>query len=192
MVPGAGSGKNYCRPRTAGHSVTTMVPSGSRSRVGAYRPNNCRHHHVPVARFSAMLVNQYCQSTARICRGRVLRKRIEGKQGEHIFFEELAFELITPGLSVVAPRGCIQKRQLALLARQSHEASYQASCEGKWHSQEDRLAYFPSLLRHLAEGEWRRRQDGPGNFTAREQQNNARCLHASGELEQAEPHRARL
>jgi hypothetical protein len=61
----------------------------------------------------------------------------------------------------------------------------QASCEGKWHSQEDQLAHFPSLRRHIAEGEWRRRQDGPGTLTAREQQNNARCLHASGELEQA-------
>ena len=60
----------------------------------------------------------------------------------------------------------------------------QASCEGKWHSQEDRLAYFPSLLRHLAEGEWRRRQDGSGALTAREQQNSARRLYASGELEQ--------
>jgi hypothetical protein len=80
---------------------------------------------------------------------------------------------------------CQSSAKAALLARQSHEASHQASCEGKWHSQEDRLAYFPSLLRHLAEGEWRRRQDGSGALTAREQQNNARCLHASGELEQA-------
>jgi integrase len=37
----------------------------------------------------------------------------------------------------------------------------------------------------LLKGEWRGRQDGSGALTAREQQNNARCLHASGELEQA-------
>jgi integrase len=35
-----------------------------------------------------------------------------------------------------------------------------------WHN-------FPPLLRHLAEGEWRRRQDGSGALTTREQQNNA-------------------
>jgi integrase len=50
---------------------------------------------------------------------------------------------------------------------------------------ENWLAYFSSFLRHLAEGERRGRQDGSGALTAREQQDNARCLHASGELGQA-------
>src|SRR6202030_509508 len=76
----AGSGKNYCCGRAAGHSVTTMLPSGFRSSVGAYRPKNCRRHHIPVARFSAMLVNQYCQSTARICRGGSCGKGLPAKR----------------------------------------------------------------------------------------------------------------
>ena len=61
----------------------------------------------------------------------------------------------------------------------------QASCEGKWHSQEHRLAYFPAFLRHIAEGERRGCQNRSGALTAREQQDHARCLHASSELEQA-------
>src|SRR5256885_934889 len=51
--------------RTVGHSVTLILPSASRCKVGAYNPTNCRCHHIPVCRFSAMVVNQYCQSTAR-------------------------------------------------------------------------------------------------------------------------------
>src|SRR6266849_9257107 len=74
----ARSDKHYCCCTAAGHSATTMVPSGSRSRVGAYSPNSCRRHHIPVARFSAMLVNQYCQSTARICRGGSCGKGLPG------------------------------------------------------------------------------------------------------------------
>src|SRR5215467_10934003 len=54
---------------TVGHSTTVIFPSGARSRVGAYRPKYCRRHQFPVARFSAIDVNQYCQSTARICWG---------------------------------------------------------------------------------------------------------------------------
>jgi hypothetical protein len=61
---------------------------------------------------------------------------------------------------------------------------YQASCEGKWHQQEHRLAHFPPLLRHVAEGQ-RRCQNRSGALTTREQQNNPRRLHASRELEQA-------
>src|SRR5215472_7647316 len=54
---------------TSGDWMTWMLPSDSRSRVGAYSPRYSRRHQFPVARFSAMVVNQYCQSTARICRG---------------------------------------------------------------------------------------------------------------------------
>src|ERR1700730_7840336 len=52
-----------------GHSTTLMPPSGPRSSVGAYRPNSCLRHHIPVTRFSDVVVNQYCQSTARILCG---------------------------------------------------------------------------------------------------------------------------
>src|SRR5436309_4986059 len=52
-----------------GHSKTAILPSGCRSNVGAYRPSCCLLHHVPCERFSAGVVNQYCQITARICRG---------------------------------------------------------------------------------------------------------------------------
>src|SRR5579871_2991817 len=59
----------YGRGGTVGNSTTCISPSGDRSRVGAYSPTSSRRHHMPVARFSASLVNQYCQSTTRICRG---------------------------------------------------------------------------------------------------------------------------
>ena len=48
-------------------------------------------------------------------------------------------------------------------------------------SREDRLAYVPSLLRHLAEGEWRRCQNCSGAPATRQQQEYARCLHACRE-----------
>src|SRR5580704_13602050 len=48
--------------------------------AGAYRPRNCRRHHIPVARFAAMLVNQYCHSTARICRGGSCGKGLPAKR----------------------------------------------------------------------------------------------------------------
>jgi hypothetical protein len=35
------------------------------------------------------------------------------------------------------------------LAGQPHEATYSASCESNWHSQENRLPHFPALLRPL-------------------------------------------
>src|SRR4029077_18748633 len=57
---------NYSFGSTVGHSTTLMFPSGPRSSVGAYRPNSCLRHHLPVARFCDIVVNQYCQSTARI------------------------------------------------------------------------------------------------------------------------------
>src|SRR6266567_148124 len=60
------SGMIYSRGCTVGHSTTLMLPSASRSSVGAYRPNIRRRHHMPLERFSAIVVNQYCQSTARI------------------------------------------------------------------------------------------------------------------------------
>src|SRR5213080_3079863 len=56
---------HHCRGETVGHSVTLILPSASRCKVGAYNPTNCRRHHIPVCCFSAMVVNQYCQSTAR-------------------------------------------------------------------------------------------------------------------------------
>src|SRR5437879_9018621 len=52
-----------------GHSKTAILPSGCRSNVGAYRPSCCLLHHVPCERFSSGVVNQYCQTTARTCRG---------------------------------------------------------------------------------------------------------------------------
>src|SRR2546430_2885071 len=52
-----------------GHWSTTTLPSDSRSSVGAYNPSCCLLHHVPSERFSAGIVNQYCQITARTCRG---------------------------------------------------------------------------------------------------------------------------
>src|ERR1700736_3412554 len=57
---------SYSFGSTVGHSTTLMLPSGPRSSVGAYRPNSCLRHHFPVARFSDIVVNQYCQSTVRI------------------------------------------------------------------------------------------------------------------------------
>src|SRR5436309_11721195 len=56
---------HHCRGETVGHSVTLILPSALRCKVGAYNPTNCRRHHIPVCCFSAMVVNQYCQSTAR-------------------------------------------------------------------------------------------------------------------------------
>src|SRR5213592_881088 len=53
----------------SGHCNTTILPSASRSSVGAYNPNCSRRHHLPVARFSSGSANQYCHSTARTCRG---------------------------------------------------------------------------------------------------------------------------
>src|SRR5438270_8207075 len=52
-----------------GHSKTAILPSGCRSNVGAYSPSCCLLHHVPCERFSAGVVNQYRQITARTCRG---------------------------------------------------------------------------------------------------------------------------
>src|SRR5437899_13052528 len=52
-----------------GHSETAILPSDWRSSVGAYSPSCCLLHHVPCARFSSGVVNQYCQTTARTCRG---------------------------------------------------------------------------------------------------------------------------
>ena len=51
---------------------------------------------------------------------------------------------------------------------QPHEAAYPADCKSKRHSQTNRLAYLPSQLRHLAESERGRCEDGPGAFEARE------------------------
>src|SRR6266849_2075035 len=56
---------SYSFGSTVGHSTTLMFPSGPRSSVGAYRPNSCLRHHILVARFSDIVVNQYCQSIAR-------------------------------------------------------------------------------------------------------------------------------
>src|SRR5437868_6568046 len=52
-----------------GHWTTVILPSASRCNVGAYNPSNSRRHHKPCARFSAEVVNQYCQITARTWRG---------------------------------------------------------------------------------------------------------------------------
>ena len=40
-------------------SRITILPSGSRSSVGAYSPSSSRRHHAPVARFVFISVNQY-------------------------------------------------------------------------------------------------------------------------------------
>src|SRR5260370_39612395 len=62
-----------------GHSTTLMPPSGRRSSVCAYRPNSCLRHHIPVTRFSDVVVNQYCQSTARIWCGGSCEKGLPAK-----------------------------------------------------------------------------------------------------------------
>ena len=54
----------------------------------------------------------------------------------------------------------------AALVGQFNEASYTASCQGKWHQQEHRLAYIPAFLRHVAEGQRRGCQNRPGALTA--------------------------
>ncbi len=93
--------------------------------------------------------------------------------------------------SVYAIRRRLRLRQrdhegkAALLAGQPHEAAYQASCESNWHPQEHRLAYFPALLRHIAEGKRRGCQNRSGALTTREQPDHAGCLHTGSELEQA-------
>src|SRR5207247_2593239 len=51
----------------AGHCNTTILPSSSRSSVGAYNPSCSRLHHSPCACFSSGVVNQYCHSTDRTC-----------------------------------------------------------------------------------------------------------------------------
>jgi hypothetical protein len=53
-----------------------------------------------------------------------------------------------------------------VLAGQPNEASYTASCQGKWHQQEHRLAYIPAFLRHVAEGKRRGCQNRSGALTA--------------------------
>src|SRR5229473_3809505 len=70
---------SYSLGCAVGHSTTLMPPSGPRSSVGAYRPNNCLRHHIPVARFSDVVVNQYCQSTARIWCGGSCEKGLPAK-----------------------------------------------------------------------------------------------------------------
>src|ERR1700730_9840295 len=69
----------YSLGGTVGHSTTLMPPSGPRSSVGAYRPNSCLRHHIPVACFSDIVVNQYCQSTARIWCGGSCEKGLPAK-----------------------------------------------------------------------------------------------------------------
>ena len=77
----------------------------------------------------------------------------------------------------------LNSHQAAQLLDIHHEAAHSASCKGDWHSQENRMAYFPALLRHIAEGKRRGCQNRPGALTAREQQDHARCLHTSIEHE---------
>src|SRR5579872_745842 len=69
----------YSRGSTFGGSVTSMLPFASRSSVGAYKPSSCRCHHIPDARLSAIVVNQYCQSTARTCFGGSFGKGLPAK-----------------------------------------------------------------------------------------------------------------
>jgi integrase len=61
----------------------------------------------------------------------------------------------------------------ALLARQSHEAPHPAGRESNRHSQTNRLVDLPPYLRHTAQSQWRRCEDGPGALTARQQQDHA-------------------
>ena len=77
------------------------------------------------------------------------------------------------------------KGKAALLAGQPHEAAHSASCESNWHSQENRMAHFPALLRHIAEGKRRGCQNRSGALATREQSDHAGCLHTGSELEQA-------
>ena len=76
-------------------------------------------------------------------------------------------------------------RQAALLAGQSHAAAHSAGRTSQRHPETHRLAYLPPQLRHIAQGERGRREDGPGALTTREQQNHAGGLHAGRDLEQA-------
>src|SRR6266851_5454348 len=85
VVDVRGFGTNYSRDCAVGHSITTKVPLGSRSSVGAYDPKNCRRHHFLAVRFSATVVNQYCQSTARICRGGSCGKGLPAKRDSTSF-----------------------------------------------------------------------------------------------------------
>ena len=62
---------------------------------------------------------------------------------------------------------------------------YPASCQGKWHQQEHRLAYIPAFFRHAAEGKRRGCQNRSGALTRREQPNHSGCLYPGSELEQA-------
>src|SRR5580704_1261969 len=55
----------YSRGATVGISTAPILPSASRSSVGAYRPRISRRHHAPEICFSASVVNQYCHRTAR-------------------------------------------------------------------------------------------------------------------------------
>ena len=69
----------YSRGGAVGHSTTLILPSSVRSMVGAYRPMSSRRHHIPVSRFSFIVVNRYCQSNTRICRGGLLANGLSAK-----------------------------------------------------------------------------------------------------------------
>src|SRR5207245_8899010 len=68
-------------------SGKTSFPSDSRSTVGAQSPRNARCHQKPRCS-SAPSVNQYCQITARICRGgpagKGLPAKSESTEGEPV------------------------------------------------------------------------------------------------------------
>ena len=68
----------------SGHCMTSTLPSGVRASTGAYSPISFRFHHIPVARFSARVVNQYCQSMARTCCGGPCGNGISCEQRQHI------------------------------------------------------------------------------------------------------------
>jgi len=113
----AGSGKNYCAPAPPATRVTTNGPSGSRSSLGAYRPTIAGANHVPVARFSAMLVT----SIARAPHGSVAAgscgKGLLAKRPQHILLLESSRtfrvwhdRIVTPGTQGCEPQVPIEAR----------------------------------------------------------------------------------
>jgi HxlR-like helix-turn-helix len=81
-------------------------------------------------------------------------------------------KMLTQNLRKLEADGIVVRKDLTDLVL------HQAGRQGERHLQEHRLAHLPPHLRHTAEGERRRREDGTGAFTARQQQDHTGCLYA--------------
>ena len=89
----------------------------------------------------------------------------------------LAVSIRTARLTTrLMPRIGAHEGQAALLAGQPDEAAYSASGESNWHPQENRMAHFPTLLRHVAEGKRRGCRNRSGAPATREQSNHGITL----------------